>query len=302
MWYNLELEGRESMAKRKRLNYRRVALVGVLAIAVVGSVIGIFVLRGKRNEEKKPPESNPPVVKNTIEDLYYYDLARKDRYEAYQKLHPEMSEEEVVWRVDADIDIEGYTEMKSISSEDADNEVLLVNKHFRLSDDYEPAELEELYNGLYLTPNALVAFEKMVSAASLEDLDVVAGSTYRSVDFQRGLYQSYVEQDGQEEADTYSARAGSSEHHTGRAIDLVGPDWTLESFEGTPECDWIHQNAYKYGFILRYQKEYEDVTGYIYEPWHITYIGVEAATKMHDEKIDTLEEYYVKYVMYQPQL
>lgn len=291
------------MAKRKRLNYKRVGLAAVLLVAVIGCIVGIFIFKldKTKENEKKPDDPVNTTEKTKMEDLYYYDKTRKERYEAYQKLHPELSEEEIVWRVDVDIDVDPYTDMTMIDAKDADNTVLLVNKHFRLSDDYEPAELEPLYDYLYLAPEALSHFEEMVSAAALEDLNIVAGSTYRSVDYQRGLYQSYVDEDGQEAADNYSARAGSSEHHTGRAIDLVGPDWTLDSFEATDERKWVHENGYRYGFILRYQKDIEDITGYMYEPWHITYVGVEAATIMHEKGIKSLEEYYVKYVMYHPE-
>lgn len=285
--------------RKKRLKKKRVLLVGILGIAVIGGLV--YVLTTKTIPNDQTNHVNSPEPKNEMESLYFYDKTRLERYQAYQNLNPQMSVQEVVWRVNVDIDQEDYTNMTTIQEAHGDDLVLLVNKHFRLSDDYEPRELE-LYNGyLYMTPETLEAFEKMRSAALLEELDVRAGSTYRSVDYQRDLYNAYVEEDGVEETDKFSARAGSSEHHTGRAIDLVGPDGTLGSFENTREREWVHQHAHEYGFILRYQEDIIDVTGYGYEPWHITYIGPEAATTMHEKGIASLEEYYVKYIMYQPQ-
>lgn len=289
------------MAKKKRLRMDRVILAAVLALAVIGCAVGIVVLKKHYSKPKDQPTDNPVIntdISEEMTQLYYYDETRKERYISYQAAHPELSTEEIVWRVDADIDLDPYTNIQTIDPSHADDEVLLVNKHFRLSDDYEPAELSWLDTNLYLTPNALHAYLEMASGAALADLDITAGSTYRSVSYQADLYQTYVNRDGQAEADTYSARAGSSEHHTGRAIDMVGPDGTLDSFETTPECQWIHEHAYEYGFILRYQKDIEDITGYIYEPWHLTYIGKEAAKIMHDQNIPSLEEYYVKYVMF----
>jgi D-alanyl-D-alanine carboxypeptidase len=101
---------------------------------------------------------------------------------------------------------------------------------------------------------------------------------------------------GREAADNFSARAGHSEHHLGTAIDLVGVAGTTEGFAGTPEAEWVTENAWKYGFIVRYTDENQDVTGYTPEPWHITWIGTEAAAVMHELGIGSLEEYTVKYV------
>ena len=100
--------------------------------------------------------------------------------------------------------------------------------------------------------------------------------------------------------DTYSARPGHSEHQTGRAIDLCGSFGSLNDFINTPEGPWVNENCYKYGFIIRYQQDIIPLTGYKYEPWHITYVGTEVAQTMHDLNIRCLEEYVVKYIDHQP--
>jgi D-alanyl-D-alanine carboxypeptidase len=121
-------------------------------------------------------------------------------------------------------------------------------------------------------------------------------SAYRSIDGQKYIYNKYLNEDSQENVDTYSSRPGYSEHHTREAIDLRGSFGSIEDFEKTKESKWINENSYKYGFIIRYKKGLEKVTGYKYEPWHIRYVGVEVSTEMKRKNINTLEEYYEKYI------
>ena len=97
------------------------------------------------------------------------------------------------------------------------------------------------------------------------------------------------------EADLSTARAGFSEHQTGLAIDILTYNVTLSNFEETDAFKWLSSNAYKYGFILRYPKGKEDITGYEYESWHYRYVGVEIATQIFEEDI-TFDEYYAYYL------
>lgn len=282
--------------KKSKLRIGRLLLVILILLGLIFMVSRLIIQTSNQATTSTPeqPEVSQPSI-------YYYEEANKERYEAYKKENPELSEEEVIWQVNVQLDKEPYTDMTMISKENENNLVLLVNKHYRYQDDFIPYELASLKNGKQVTPETKEAFEKMVEDAKKEGIySIAAASTYRSIDFQRGLYDRYVKKDGQEAADTYSSRPASSEHHTGRTIDLMGADGTLESFEKTDACPWVHQNAYKYGFILRYPKGYEKITQYQYEPWHITYIGIEAATKMHENNITTLEEYYAKYIQHQP--
>ena len=104
---------------------------------------------------------------------------------------------------------------------------------------------------------------------------------------QERIYNNYVAIDGIVKADTYSARPGHSEHQTGLAIDVNSIDYT---FLNTPECEWLAKNAHKFGFIIRYPKGKEAVTGYSYEPWHIRFLGVDTATAVYNSGL-CLEEY-----------
>lgn len=158
------------------------------------------------------------------------------------------------------------------------NGILIVNKTYSLPKDYDPGSLNN---------DAKNAFDEMQKSAEGENIKLWIASGYRSYTLQNSLYNNYVLKDGKEKADTYSARPGHSEHQTGLAMDLNIID---SSFEGTPEAIWIEQNCYKYGFIIRYPKGKESITGYKYEPWHIRYLGKEIAKKVYDSG-KTLEEY-----------
>ena len=112
-------------------------------------------------------------------------------------------------------------------------------------------------------------------------------SGYRSYDYQKSLYENYVARDGEEAANRYSAKPGTSEHQTGLAFDVGEMSWT---YGETAAGQWLVNHCAEYGFILRYLPGKEDITGYMYEPWHIRYVGVEHAAAIMSQGI-TLEEY-----------
>lgn len=155
--------------------------------------------------------------------------------------------------------------------------ILIANKTYSLPSDYYPDFL----------PETQAAFDEMSADAAAEGLNLYISSGFRSYDYQANLYNRYVSRDGKEAADRYSARPGHSEHQTGLAFDLNTID---ESFEYTPEYEWVAANAHKYGFIIRYPKGKEEITGYIYESWHLRYLGVETATAVYESGL-CLEEY-----------
>jgi len=155
--------------------------------------------------------------------------------------------------------------------------ILVVNKTYALPADYNPGVDSE----------AQTAFERMQADASEEGLNIYISSGFRSYDYQAGLYRRYADKDGKAEADRYSARAGHSEHQTGLAFDLNSID---ESFADTKEGKWVSRNCCKYGFIIRYPADKEDITGYKWEPWHIRYLGEETAQAVYDSGL-CLEEY-----------
>ncbi|MDE6849256.1 MAG: D-alanyl-D-alanine carboxypeptidase family protein [Ruminococcus sp.] len=156
--------------------------------------------------------------------------------------------------------------------------ILIVNKTYSLPSGYNP---------MGLTAETQKAFSEMSAAASRDGLCLCVYSGFRSYSYQQQIYNNYVSIYGQATADTFSARAGHSEHQTGMAIDVNCAD---DSFEGTPEALWLAENSWKYGFIIRYPKGKQHITGYKYEPWHIRYLGKETAGKVYRSGL-TLEEY-----------
>lgn len=155
--------------------------------------------------------------------------------------------------------------------------ILIVNKTYPLPRSYAPGYDTEAVNALYA----------MFADAKKEGHHLWNGSGYRSYVDQNIIYNNYVARDGKAAADTYSARPGHSEHQTGMAFDLNN---ISHDFAYLPEGIWVAQNCHKYGFIVRYPKEKQHITGYIYEPWHIRYIGVEKATAVYESGL-CLEEF-----------
>ncbi len=155
--------------------------------------------------------------------------------------------------------------------------ILIANKSYPLPEDYNPGE----------DPEALAALYRMFDAAAADGCSMHIDSGFRSYATQTWLYNSYVQRDGVSEADRYSARPGYSEHQSGLAFDIND---TSSAFASTPEAYWLAKNAYKYGFILRYPEGKESITGYMFEPWHYRYVGVEKAKLIYDSGL-TLEEY-----------
>ena len=157
---------------------------------------------------------------------------------------------------------------------------LVVNKTYTLPSSY----------GNGLTNATIEAFNKMQAAAKVDGLNIYISSGFRSYSYQKTLYNNYVNRDGVTAADTYSARAGHSEHQSGLAFDV---NTINDSFANTEEGKWLNDNCYKYGFILRYPKGKSDETGYQYEPWHFRYVGVELAEKLYNNgNWITVEDYF----------
>ena len=213
-------------------------------------------------------EKKYKLAKEKLDDLkYYIDETKKV---AYTRKRDETYEEKS--NEDASLRVPKYI-----------NGILLVNKENGLPDTFLPGEDEE----------ARAAFEQMKADAAEEGIYLNAFSTYRSYWTQNRLYNNYVANYGQDPTDTFSAKAGFSEHQTGLAFDIGGLDrslWSDFDFKYTEEAEWLKNNCTKYGFILRYPEGKEWVTGYMHESWHFRYIGVEHSKNFENNDL-TLEEY-----------
>ena len=226
-----------------------------------------------------------------LSSVKFFHIENLDRYQNLCD-NSSFSPEEVVMRVNTNIDRDFYTDVKIV--DDPDDPFVLVNKYYEVPQDYEPSDLVSVGNGQKMRSEAAEYVNKLLKDINADGLYLQAQSGFRSIDLQTRLYNNYVARDGVEEADTYSARSGSSEHHTGLAIDLSHDGSLEESFENTKQFEWLQKNAHRYGLILRYPKDKVYMTGYMYEPWHYRYVGIEVATLIKNEGI-TFEEYCVKY-------
>ncbi len=181
---------------------------------------------------------------------------------------------------------------------------ILVNQDHPLPEDFEPQNLvypdvrfifEEKVEKRMIRADAADALKEMFDAAEEDGIYLAGVSAYRSHSVQTAIFNQYVQTDGEEQAKTYSAVPGTSEHETGLAIDVSGSTGKCaaeDCFADTEEAAWLAAHAHEYGYIIRYLEGKEVITGYKYEPWHIRYVGKDLAQKINDRGNITLEEYY----------
>ena len=192
-----------------------------------------------------------------------------------------------------------YTETKKTDT--TKKELLLTNKYNYLDDTYDSKDMVKVSKQYSYGENQMVtsdtfdAYKKMFDDAKKENITLIINSSYRSYSEQETLYEKYRKAKGEEYADSIAARPGYSEHQTGYAIDLITYGATSSTFEETEAFKWLQDNSYKYGFILRYPKDKDYLTGYSYESWHFRYVGLEAAKYIHENDI-TFDEYYAYFI------
>lgn len=179
----------------------------------------------------------------------------------------------------------------------------VVNKIRPLPDGYVPPNLvvpdvklrlASSSEQMQLRLDAATAVKRMFDDAKIDGVDLVFGSGYRSEEYQKTLYDNYMASYGQESADKYIAKPGTSEHQTGLTFDATAIDRDChlkECFKDTPEGKWLQNNAPKYGFHLRYPSGKASIVGYEYEPWHYRYVGVDLATELH-KLSKAIEEFF----------
>ena len=198
-----------------------------------------------------------------------------------------------------DLNIFGPKFYKNIKEVNNPNNLdVLVNKNNKLNKKHIPSDLVLLdlkYSNKYkyLKKEAYDNFKNLSNDASKLGYKIVIVSAYRSYFYQQELFDYYVENKGMDYALKCSAKPGHSEHQTGLAIDVMGSNNDYDEFEKSKEFNWMINNSYKYGFILRYPKGKENITGFKYEPWHYRYVGTDLAKIIYNKKI-TLEEYKKK--------
>lgn len=206
------------------------------------------------------------------------------------------------------LDAEFFNQVENVNGQptivNPENILVMVNKEVALQKDYQPNDLvrpnvsfsfgdQQLEKSL-MRKDAALALEKMFVEANKNGVKLVAASGYRSYERQEFLFNQEVENVGLAKAEVAVAKPGMSEHQTGLTMDITSASMNYslsEDFENQVEGKWLIENAHRFGFILRYPKSKESITKYKYEPWHYRYVGVEAATLIHENGW-TLEEYF----------
>lgn len=232
-----------------------------------------------------------------IDITNYYNISNFnvdniDRYNQYYESN-NYSYQDVVTYVNINLDLKAYSVTKEV--EDPNNLLVLVNKYNFLPNNYKPEDLTYVPgaygNNVPMREVIKEPFIELQKAAEEEKgIKLKPTTAFRDQNFQKTLYNNYVAKDGVDAADTYSARPGFSEHQTGLAIDLKNTLISTSTRLNDSDYEWLKENAYKYGFIIRYPKEKIDITGYQFENWHIRYVGLEAAKIIYENNL-SLEEY-----------
>lgn len=260
------------MSRKKKKKNNLFIIIFIILIIILGVV---FIIYNKNDNKVYNNDTNIEVDKkleNALSDSSEYDLLSDGEY----------------------ITSKGYTLKKENGISYVDGN-LIVNKTYSLPKDYVPTNP---YNGdktsswcvNCIEKHVMEAFKLMQSDAKAMGLNIYISSGYRGYSRQEELYNNYVSRDGKDKADTYSARAGHSEHQSGLCFDLNSID---DSFTNTNEGKWVNDNAYIYGFVIRFPKGLENETGYQYESWHLRYVGKELASKLYNNgKWISLEGYY----------
>lgn len=221
---------------------------------------------------------------NILNSDYFY----KDNLERYLKY----DKDNIVLNVNMNLDYEFYTHDIEVTTKDS---TMLVNKYYKLDKTYIPTltTLDRAYavnDKQQVTPETKKVFQKMCDDAKKDNIYIYSGSAYRSYSYQNTLFNNRAKMEGLDYANKTAAKAGYSEHQTGLSMDLMNKNYDYISAEDE-EYEWLINNSYKYGFILRFPKDMDNITGYTYEPWHFRYINIEIATYLKENNL-TYEEYY----------
>lgn len=318
------------MAKRKKLKKSVYYVLIIIIFIVIGSIYGNVKYKEykyKQTYEYKlistgyTREEVSEILKNFKEDDYefflenevnknyikltkekYYLSKNFYKYIDYMNNNKKLDLSTVVRNINIHLDNKFYsTNYKTDISKD---NLMLVNKYYLLDESYNPDDLVTISRdyswgdlGSQVTRKITYdAFLELWQDAKDNGYYLMISSSYRTYNEQKIVYDNYKKKRGEKYADSIAARPGSSEHQTGLTLDIFSKENSNKNtFWDTEVSKWLMNNAYKYGFILRYPEDKVNVTGYNYESWHYRYVGKEAAKYIYDNNI-TFEEYYAYYV------
>ena len=313
----------------KKFNYYKFFIFCLTVLLIIcGIIFGVLSLIGKikyKNtyeyklinigytaEEEKILENNLQDIElnallnikynENIDDFVkekYFLFKNLDEYLKYKSDNLKKTYSEIVTIINTETNIEWIDESKDTDT--SKSTLMLVNRLYGLSSDYEPENivnvpLKYAYSGMKIDESILENIISLINAGKELNYTFVVSSGYRPYSEQEKIYNNYVNSYGQSEADKKVARPGHSEYQTGISFDLQPYNKVFENAYESEEYEWLSENAYKYGFILRLPRDKENITGFSASPWKLRYVGEEASSIIYNEGI-TFEEYYAYYVV-----
>lgn len=287
---------------RYKINKKNVSIISIGLILIITLII--YAITSLISLFNPPSKTKSIVKKDSITNIEYYLPTNKKRYKEYRKKYPNLSDEDIVTRVNMNLDYNFY-EHTIIQSKPNDVNTL-INKYYQLDKNYEPSDLV-LINDAYTSNkdlsygyrNQLASrkiyndFAALRSECKKKGISLYVVSGYRSTANQENSYQHMVNTFSIERADRTCSRPGHSEHTTGLACDIALDDYSFENITTHPSYQWFVSILADYGFIIRYPDGKNEFTGYDYEPWHIRYLGKKLAKKVIDSSL-TYDEYYAR--------
>ena len=317
------------MAKRKRLKKGAKIFFILVLFVIIGTIFGIKeyneylyhqtneykltqvgysleeskIIINKLNDKNEKyfvdNEKDNNII-NILKEKYFLEKNIYD-YIKYKEQNKKTDYSDVIAIVNVHANNDWYDNKTIKDTDMSKDNLILVNKFYKLSSEYIPEDLTTInlnyaYDDNKVRKEVSDAYVKMASAAKEDGIKLIANSSFRDYDRQDAVYKEFYYSKGIDYADKYAARPGHSEHQTGLCIDIfTGGNSTTENFDSSDAFKWLSKNAHKYGFILRYPKGKEYLTGYNYESWHYRYLGVDTATKVYSSKL-TYDEYYAFYL------
>lgn len=317
------------MAKRKKLKKNIKITLVLIIIVSIGVILGVkkyneylyhqtneykLTEKGYSLDEaklivKKLDDSNQKYFVDNEKNDYIISLLKEkyfleknvNNYLEYKAKNKKKSYSDIVAIVNVHADKDWYDNKTVKETDLSKGNLILVNKFNYLKNDFEPNEITDIdinysYANNRISKETNDAYIEMAKAAKKDNIILLVNSSYRTYERQEQIYKEFYYSKGISYADAYAARAGYSEHQTGLAIDIfTSGRSTTSDFEESDAFKWLSVNAHKYGFILRYPKDKEYLTGYNYESWHYRYLGIDTATKVYNSGL-TYDEYYAYYL------
>ncbi len=263
---------------------RKKIVLLLLGLGTILAIVGIF-LSKPFNKNKNNHMDEFVIVSSKYFERNY------ERYVDFKSAHKDYTDDQIITLVNLGMDNKNYSDPNPVNEDDGI--LMFVSKHYKIREDYVPNLVEVGPLKALLEENAAKSFNEMVKASKSSDVTIFPLKAYRSYDEVDSLYQISLDESSEANTEKYYAKAGYSEYQTGLSVDISG---NTDSFKYSKECAWLENNAYEYGFILRYPENKEYITGFEYKPWQYRYVGKEAAKIIHDKHI-TFDEYYSTYVM-----